>query len=523
MLQFATNFNKTHYLWISIFFSVFFPMLLGFALTHYIHEWRWIHYPFHSMVESIGALSALTIATLTILMVNNNNLPRYYIWVSCALISMGILDGFHAILHAGDSFVWLHSIATMIGGLTFAAIWSPKSWLKNKRKKFLIIFFVISAVLISLFSILFPDLLPDMVIQGNFSTLAKIFNISGGIGFLIGSSYFIYHQHKNKFINTKNQRKNEDIVFANHCLLFGIAGILFESSIIWDAGWWWWHVLRLIAYLVVLVYFFSLFKAQQDLLQNNKIQLSNANKNLEQRVYERTRELEKANSAKSDFLSSMSHELRTPLNAILGFAQLLDFDEKMQSKQKDSVHEILNAGHHLLDLINEILDLSKIGEGKLKVNAEDIYISNIIHDSLSILAATTTERNIELINNISPDNDYIVCADKLRFKQIIINLLSNAIKYNNINGKVFVDITIIENKIRTSVKDTGPGISKEKQKKLFIPFERLHHEGGVVEGAGIGLVLCKKLTELMGGNIGMYSEDSEGCTFYVEFPYSGKD
>lgn len=524
MQEVDTRTNKSSFLWLSIIFSVLFPMLLGFVLSKYISDWRWIHYPFHSMVESVGSLSALTIATLTILMVNDNNLPRYYIWVSCALISMGILDGSHAVLHAGVPFVWLHSIATMIGGLTFAAIWSPESWLTAKRQKSLITSVISISILISLFSIIFPDLLPEMVFKGEFSALAKILNISGGLGFLIGSSYFIYHHIKNKNTNPNDQRKNEDVVFANHCLLFGIAGILFESSIIWDAGWWWWHVLRLIAYLVVLVYFFTLFKQQQDLLQSNKIKLSNINKHLEQRVYERTKELEKANQAKSDFLSSMSHELRTPLNAILGFGQLLDLDEKLQSDHKRSVNEILFAGHHLLELINEILDLSRIEEGKLKVNITNINISRIIADSITTLMPIADQNNIQLINNKSDENDdYIVRVDSLRFRQVIINLLSNAIKYNHHDGKVFVNINVINNnKIRISIKDTGPGITKDKQKKLFIPFERLGYEGKTVEGAGIGLIFSKKLTELMDGNIGMHSIPGQGCTFYIEFPYNIK-
>ena len=524
MQQADTTLNKSHYLWLSMIFSVLLPMLLGFILGNYISDWRWIHYPFHSMVESVGSLSALTIATVTILMVSDNNLPRYYIWVSCALISMGILDGFHAVLHAGASFVWLHSIATMIGGLTFAAIWSPESWLTAKRQKALIISVISIAILIGLFSIIFPNLLPQMVIQGEFSVLAKILNISGGLGFLIGSSYFIYHQIKSKKTNSNDQRNNEDIVFANHCLLFGIAGILFESSVIWDAGWWWWHVLRLIAYLVVLVYFFTLFKQQQDLLQSNKIILSNMNKHLEQRVYERTKELEKANQAKSDFLSSMSHELRTPLNAILGFGQLLDLDEKLQPGHRGSVNEILYAGRHLLELINEVLDLSKIEEGKLKINIKDINISRIIADSITSLTPIADQNNIQLINDTSSEtDDYIVRVDSTRFRQIMINLLSNAIKYNHYDGKVFVNIHVVnENKIRISIKDTGPGITKDKQEKLFIPFERLGYEGKTVEGAGIGLIFSKKLAELMNGNIGMHSIPEQGCTFYVEFPYNSK-
>lgn len=518
MTEVNSTLNKTQYLLLSMMFSVIFPMLLGFVLSSNISDWRWIHYPFHSAVESFGSLSALFIATLMVLMVRHSNLPRYYIWVACALIGMGILDGFHALLHAGTSFVWLHSVATMLGGLTFAAIWSSERWLTTKHQNILIISFIIISILIGLLSISFPHLLPNMINQGKFSALAKVLNISGGIGFLIGSSYFIYHRLKKKNINSNEQYKNEDVVFANHCLLFGIAGILFESSIIWDAGWWWWHILRLIAYLVVLIYFLTLFKKQQDLLNSNKTELSNANKHLELRVYERTKELEAANKAKSEFLSSMSHELRTPMNAILGFSQLLNIDDNLGKSQQSSVNEILNAGNHLLSLINEVLDLSMIEEGRQEINMEDTNISEVIADSISTLNPIAEKNNISLVNKANID--YIIYVDSFRIKQVLINLLSNAIKYNNKNGKVFISTNIIDNnKIRISVKDTGSGLSKEKQEKLFMPFERLGHENGTIEGSGIGLVLSKKLVILMKGSISMESVANDGCTFYVEFPY----
>lgn len=225
-----TSLSKTHFLLLSIFVSVILPMVLGLILSSYFFEWRWINYPFHSMIESVGTLSALTIATLMIVMVNNNSLPPRYILASCALISMGILDGFHAVLHAGISFVWLHSIATMAGGIIFSFIWVQESWFTAKRQRTLILSIIFVSIVISLLSITYPNHLPTMITQGEFSIPAKFLNISGGIGFIAGSVYFMHDQYKRK-INS-----NEDFVFANHCFLFGIAGLLFESSTIWDGG-----------------------------------------------------------------------------------------------------------------------------------------------------------------------------------------------------------------------------------------------------------------------------------------------
>lgn len=514
------NFIKRHNLWLSMIFSVMFPMLLGFILASYYSDWRWTHYPFHSMIESIGSLSALTIATLMILMVRKDHLPHRYILVACALISMGILDGVHAALHAGHAFVWLHSVATMAGGLIFTAIWLPESCLTHKCQNVLIVSITGLSLFIGILSVLSPDILPTMVINGEFSILAKVLNLSGGIGFLAGTSYFVYHKLKSQRTHAAQKRRNEDMVFANHCLLFGIAGLLFEFSVIWDAGWWWWHVLRLVAYLVVLVYFFALFKQQQDELSNNELKLSNMNKSLEQRVYERTKELEIANQAKTDFLSNMSHELRTPMNAILGFAQILDYDEKLNMEQKESVNEIMKGGNHLLGLISQVLDLAKIEAGKMSSETSDHELNSILGECLSFIDPLIKQHNIELVDKIIPSTNYSIHVDPIQFKQVVLNLLSNAIKYNSDNGRIILSCEKSANScIRINVADTGKGLTEEEQNNLFKSFERLGEYEGI-DGAGIGLVISKNLIELMNGKIGVKSSVGEGSCFWIQVPLS---
>ena len=273
-------------LWVSMLLSAILPMMLGFVLAESFSDWRWNHYPFHSFVESIGALSALIIATLMIVMLRHERLSRRYIMVACALIGMGLLDGFHAVLHVGASFVWLHSIATLVGGILFATVWLPEAWLAEKRQPLLLVATVSISLLAGIVSTAMPDILPAMVIDGQFSLLAKIINISGGIGFLIGSSYFIYDYWRRQETQSGERKLTEDMVFANHCLLFGIAGLLFELSVLWDAGWWWWHILRLLAYLVVLVYFFILFKKAQDQLVEGEAKYRLINSRLPGIVYQ---------------------------------------------------------------------------------------------------------------------------------------------------------------------------------------------------------------------------------------------
>ena len=230
----------------------------------------------------------------------------------------------------------------------------------------------------------------------------------------------------------------------------------------------------------------------------------------------------KANNAKSEFLSRMSHELRTPLNAILGFAQLLDFTIENE-KQKKNVTHILKAGKHLLNLINEVLEITKIDAGKLELNIESIDSSVQIDEILPILEPLALENNISVDHQKLANHDSCILADKQRFKQIIMNLVSNAIKYNQPNGKVtiaeeLVYINKYEEYFRITVSDTGIGIAESDLKLLFTPFQRIDNDKIRTEGAGLGLSIVKKFVEAMHGQFGVDSQPGVGSTFWVAFP-----
>ena len=226
---------------------------------------------------------------------------------------------------------------------------------------------------------------------------------------------------------------------------------------------------------------------------------------------------EKANLAKSDFLSSMSHELRTPLSAILGFAQLMDSGSPLPTaSQKRSIDQILQAGWYLLELINEILDLALIESGKLSLSLEPISLTEVVRECQAMIEPQAQKREIRM-SFPQFEIPYFVKAERTRVKQVLINLLSNAIKYNKVGGTVVVEYTIsTEDRIRISVKDTGDGLTPDKLMQLFQPFNRLGQEAGIEEGTGIGLVVSKRLVELMKGVIGVESTIGGGSVFWIE-------
>ena len=226
---------------------------------------------------------------------------------------------------------------------------------------------------------------------------------------------------------------------------------------------------------------------------------------------------DKANRAKSDFLSSMSHELRTPLSAILGFAQLIESGSPLPTiSQQRSLDQILQAGWYLLDLINEILDLALIESGKLSLSLESMALGDVMLECQAMIEPQAQKRGI-VVTFPQSAMPYFVHADRTRVKQILINLLSNAIKYNRAGGTVVVDcIAGGAERIRICVTDTGDGLPAEKLVQLFQPFNRLGQEANAEEGTGIGLVVSKRLVELMGGVIGVESEVGKGSVFWIE-------
>lgn len=242
-------------------------------------------------------------------------------------------------------------------------------------------------------------------------------------------------------------------------------------------------------------------------------------KQAEEKVVHAKDAAEKANQAKSEFLSSMSHELRTPLNAILGYAQLFEYDGNLNEIQIENVHEIRKAGEHLLQLINDVLDLAKIESGKMTVSLEPVLASRVVTECFTLVQPQVDAKGVKLFANLNQLDSTYVVADNVRLKQALINLLSNAVKYNSMGGEVELSFRLhSKNYLRIGVRDNGHGIAINRQSEVFQPFNRLNAEYSKVEGSGVGLVITKQLVEMMQGQLDFVSSEGIGTEFWIDLP-----
>ncbi|MEA2446670.1 MAG: hypothetical protein QOK47_307, partial [Actinomycetota bacterium] len=229
-------------------------------------------------------------------------------------------------------------------------------------------------------------------------------------------------------------------------------------------------------------------------------------------------EADRANRAKSEFLSRMSHELRTPLNGILGFGQLLQMDG-LKPRQRQDLDQIMKAGKHLLELINEVLDIASVEAGRLTMSIEPVRINEVVNEAVELLSPIASEHSVTITTQ-GEDERVFVTGDRQRLKQVLLNLLSNAVKYNRPGGAVTVTVSpdASSDEVVLGVKDTGVGIPPERLDRLFVPFDRLGAEKDDVEGTGLGLALSERLVLAMGGRIDVVSEVGESTTFSVILP-----
>ena len=353
---------------------------------------------------------------------------------------------------------------------------------------------------------------------------------SWGIRFLLGSTFAGFWWGMLSWLGHSAENEYQTLIVV--CIV-GIAGgslatlsyrwlttvlflmpalILLELRLVFDGN----EFFTVVSYLLAVFILFTLSTSRRAYIKSNQnIRLRIEADIREDALRTAKNEAEHANKAKSIFLSNMSHELRTPLNAILGYTQLLRHDGSLSAKQQDSIKEIDDAGSLLLELVNQVLDLSSIEEGNFRISIETVPLENVLRECKALIQPLADENNIRL--DFITDFAGYVKADHTRLKQVIINLLSNAIKYNRHNGMVNVRCHYAsDNRVHIIVEDNGIGIPQEKLQSLFEPFIRLETDPKKIEGTGIGLAISKNLTEMMNGKLNVQSELGRGSTFWIE-------
>jgi signal transduction histidine kinase/CheY-like chemotaxis protein/HPt (histidine-containing phosphotransfer) domain-containing protein len=487
------------------------------------------HAALHAVLETLGCMLALGIAGFLLMRHGERN-NGYMVWLACSILVMGILDAFHASMTPSNEFVCLRTAAQLIGGLCIALVWLPERLTQTRLAKALPKALAAAAGLFGTISLAFPEILPAVLTNGRFTLAAQALNFTGGIFFLVGVAYFV----------SRYDRSRDTIyaLSAFYCLLFAVAGLTFMFSKLWSPGWWLLHLARLGAYVIAFKYvsansateYLSLASSKETLrrakvrAEESKKELERVNKQLETSVRQANlmaREAIVANQAKSEFLANMSHEIRTPMNAIIGFSQILA-EEDLTNEQREHTNIICDSGKHLLELINDILDFSKIEAGKLDVEMAECSLKHLLARIESMMRPVALRKGLKF--EIREDNGLPanICTDPDRLQQCLVNLVNNAIKFTE-EGHVYMMLTLEGRDdqpcVRFDIEDTGIGIPQEKQAEVFESFTQA--DGSTTrkyEGSGLGLAITKQLTELLGGNLTVTSEEGKGSTFSLVIP-----
>lgn len=459
-----------------------------------LKDWKLISDPLHSSVEVAGSAIALFVAYFLIRIQEKGKQDTQNYIFSSALIFMGILDGFHALVHAGQPFVWLHSTATFFGGLAFSLVWfQNKNQLRElflKLPKYVFIF----ALIFSVLSLLLPKLIPPMVVDGKFTFLALLLNVAGGVFFLMAALKL--------YIKYKKEKEADHLIFFLHCILFGGAAIMFEQSQLWDAAWWGWHLLRFMAYIVALYYAAENLHTKQDGQKEDMLkQILHTSKM----------------ASIGELASGVAHEINNPVTVILG--NTLVFKKKVNKEipEKKIIIEYLDkqisAAHRISKIITSLRMYSSIDDE----NIELLDVHHIIENVRGI-TFDTYGLNFEVILSFKAEK-FKVLGDTGRLQQAFVILLNNCRDAcaSVDNPRITIETKNIESQLTIEISDNGKGIPKELQEKVFDSFYTTKTTG---EGTGLGLGILSKIINEMNGKILLKSEVGHGTTFSIHLPLS---
>ncbi|MCF6282638.1 MAG: ATP-binding protein [Candidatus Polarisedimenticolaceae bacterium] len=496
------------------------PMVVGSVIVAtLLPTWRWDYELFHVLIEGGGALMGFGLALIVAGMIHKERLETNYIWLIACFLSMGTLDMTHSLMPPGQTFVWLHSTATFIGGLFAALIWLPNAISNRFFNRPAISTIWLLAIAFSLWSVLWPEATPAMLDeQMHFTVSAKFFNIVGGLGFLITWLYFAreYHYHHHP----------ESFYFSNQFCLFGLAGLLFESSALWDGNWWLWHMLRAFAYVLLMLHFGSMY--WRDIAE-----LAKLNHELENRVDKRTNALKTAlidlqqtqsQLIQTDKLASVgtlatgiAHELRQPLMVNrLTIEELLTILEDGDLELEDLppyLQKMLGYCTRMDKIINHLRCYARDGE---MTGMERTSLPKALENSFTLLGAQLRSRGIKITQTVAEE---IPCirGNANQLEQVLINLLSNAkdtLKKVE-EPAIKISINSIDDNVVLNLSDNGPGVPEAIKPTIFDPFFTTKEIG---KGTGLGLSISQGIIADHGGTIAVTDAEGGGAQFTITLP-----
>ncbi len=471
------------------------------------------HEAFHAVMETLGCMMALGIAGF-LLMRQGEEGNEYKLWPACAMLSMAILDAFHASVAPGREFVCLHSAAQFVGGVLIAMTWLPERFAKKPIVRELPKVLAAACGLFGIMALLLPEALPAMMSNGRFTFAPQFLNVAGGVLFLAGLAYFARRFSIGSPQDCRD-RDNTHLLFAAYCLLFAVAGLTFRLSGPWGVGWWLSHVVRLGAYVVAFGHVSLSSSAEYQRLTETIAERKRAEEELEEsnkRLESAVGEMERANKELRDFAHIAAHDLKTPLRAIGTLADWIstDYADKFDEHGKEQIGLLVTKSKQMAALVDDILRYSRLGREDSKKERVDLNAA-----VSAVIGEIAPPQNIEV--SVEDKLPTLLCG-KTHIVQIFQNLIGNAVKYmDKPRGRIQVGCTEQDGFWRFSVSDNGPGIEREHFEKIFQMFQTLEPRKGV-ESTGIGLAIVKKLVELNGGGVQVESTPGEGSTFFFTLP-----
>lgn len=455
-------------------------------------SWRLVHYPLHACLEVSGALIGVCVALIVRARVRfHQTPPRFAGLISTALLCMSLLDGLHAAFHAGNAFVWFHSLATLWGGLVFGAALLPDRW---GRRLGAPLPSLVALTLVASAQLANPRLVPVMVTPGGFTATATALNTLGGLGMFAAAA---------KMLATyRSTRDFDDLLFVVHCGFFGAAALMFETSSVWDISWWGWHVLRLFAFLVALG-----FGVRSLLFVDSRLIEADALDRL-------VGDLAQANDELEQFAYRTSHDLKGPLTTIRRLADRIerDLDRDRTSEVRANIAKIIAKARTLEGLIGAILQLSRTDQHAS--TPETFAVDTLVADIEALVTNPVETCEVEFDTG---DVEHMTTF-RTRLLQVLVNLISNGIKYRDpAKGRSFVRVELREGRdgYLIRVEDNGLGIREEHQKEVFGLFQRFHPEAA--PGSGLGLSIVQKHLTRMGADIQLSSSPAGSC-FELSLP-----